>query len=1411
MNGSPLTQFPSPNGAQHERSVMRSRNGSVLSRGLILKADRCAEFEWWEGRQQLRLQGAPYFRASDTDLGVYGVAQPTVLGLKTVLSVLRCAPGPAADSRHCVWVCTREEPIVYVGDRPFVLREAHKPTASFSLSERAENLEAIERRLKLDVLHEAQQCSGLLLVHEEHEESAALVPTWVAVQRDDVHTVREVWERIRDDGWRVDYHRLPIARDQPLEHNYLDAYTQVIKDADPRRTCFVANCGAGVFRTTFAMIAAVIVRRRQLVLQTQRDPFALAGAGAPAGAAGAVDGAAGPTGNVPHSLRRMQASVAQDQSLLRLVHVMSENMTAADTKTTIGLLATHAALLDPLQQANVGDYAIIRQLCGVLDDGLACKAAVDVAIDACMHVVNLRESILGNRLQYSTTAMDEPAAAAVLGRASKSLEVYYFLIAFSSYVSESRTAVFQLRFVDWLQRRAEIWRGIKRIRTLHNHLSLFEPVADLSLISRSAAGGLVAHSDVTRARAGEVAAHGAQVTGDEFAAFVVQHRRGTVLRAGMLLKCDIWREFVEQSIGIPVRGAVNFRRVTHTNVFGTGQPSVEGIRHLLDTVLQQLPPRADPLNVSPQMITWINLREEPLVYVSGRPYCLRQKDLSLRNISDYSGITAPRLMLLEERLRNDVVAELAGGDGRLLLHTETEDGSVVPLWEDARPDDIATVQDIMDRVADTLPCSVQLVFRRIPITAEKSFEFSDASDLVSTVLRGYDAHAPIIVNCQLGRGRTTLVSVIVLLVERWIVAVRAGASAGGTERAKGVGMGSAGEHDHWVDGSEAHRSAASSAVDGSEVDHRGEAMRTPRAPSPTSPLPPLPPRLNYHVINSLLRVIPHGQEVKRVVDDVVDECSMITNIRGAIEDARAAALDTDGDVREQHICSGVQSLRRYFHLILFQAYLRSARPDDIMSHSFEKFVRGQPVLSTIAKDLDRDDLATITPVGRTEGDGRAFTDEVDEVVQNRRGTVLSASTILKSDFFSGILKAGLPLRVDGMPNLRGVCPLVPLGATAAPVRPALPTAQVTWGSGMPTVDGLRRGLARMGAAADGPTAVVWTNLREEPVLYVNGRPHVLRLADQPLTNVEATGVTTDVVERMERTLKRDLLDEAHSRAGRVLLHDEAAVDGGGFEIIPLWETVRDDDVLTPREVYERVRREGFRVEYTRVAITDEQAPVPTVFSQIEERVLHAVAVRAVTVFNCQMGRGRTTSGMIIAALVVSAQQYGGALLSADLEDRHAPASEEARAADHALSDLYEEELLLRGEYRCILQLVGVLSHGKLAKALTDRVIDRMETIQNLRKAISLTKLRADSAEPDSPNRRHLNLVFRNYLARYGYLVAFASYLLDKAQALSPAPSDDGVGQSLSEAAAGGPSFPSFPEWLRKRREIGAILQREDLD
>lgn len=141
---------------------------------------------------ELKLFGAPNFRS--TNLNIYGAAQPSSSGLATILRVLGCAPcdhlstAPASnlltipDSTTCnssealtdqrkrtIWFSTREEPIIYVNDTPFVVRDMASPFVNIKsyTGISSNRLESVENRLKADILAEAKHNHGLLLVHDE--------------------------------------------------------------------------------------------------------------------------------------------------------------------------------------------------------------------------------------------------------------------------------------------------------------------------------------------------------------------------------------------------------------------------------------------------------------------------------------------------------------------------------------------------------------------------------------------------------------------------------------------------------------------------------------------------------------------------------------------------------------------------------------------------------------------------------------------------------------------------------------------------------------------------------------------------------------------------------------------------------------------------------------------------------------------------------------------------------------------------------------------------------------------------------------------------------------------------------------------------------------------------------------------
>ncbi len=68
-----------------------------------------------------------------------------------------------------------------------------------------------------------------------------------------------------------------------------------------------------------------------------------------------------------------------------------------------------------------------------------------------------------------------------------------------------------------------------------------------------------------------------------------------------------------------------------------------------------------------------------------------------------------------------------------------------------------------------------------------------------------------------------------------------------------------------------------------------------------------------------------------------------------------------------------------------------------------------------------------------------------------------------------------------------------------------------------------------------------------------------------------------VVEAMEDNLKRDVIREVRAGNGRILLHDEVEERPGVFKIIPIWEEVEEKDIMTPRDVYNLMVQEGYKV------------------------------------------------------------------------------------------------------------------------------------------------------------------------------------------------------------------------------------------
>jgi hypothetical protein len=263
------------------------------------------------------------------------------------------------------------------------------------------------------------------------------------------------------------------------------------------------------------------------------------------------------------------------------------------------------------------------------------------------------------------------------------------------------------------------------------------------------------------------------------------------------------------------------------------------------------------------------------------------------------------------------------------------------------------------------------------------------------------------------------------------------------------------------------------------------------------------------------------------------------------------------------IKAGIVALQRYVLLICFQAYLDNTPPDALNSmESFVVWSKRHAEIATILHELRRDDdtsmMNQLTPFEKSVGDGLALSTEVQSVVRRRCGQVLSQNSILKNDAFPGCQKLNLREKVDGAYNYRRVQVKTVKRAAAAEVMELVTDTKrpldnslvppYICGCAMPSKDAIKAVLTAMDAGPDGTRKVLWTCLREEPVIYVNNEPFVLRLFSDPLKNLEITGIAKSRVEGMEHRMKQDALEERKGYGGRLLLHTEESDTTGGFDL-----------------------------------------------------------------------------------------------------------------------------------------------------------------------------------------------------------------------------------------------------------------------
>merc|ERR1712015_315919 len=204
-----------------------------------------------------------------------------------------------------------------------------------------------------------------------------------------------------------------------------------------------------------------------------------------------------------------------------------------------------------------------------------------------------------------------------------------------------------------------------------------------------------------------------------------------------------------QKLPDPLPGAPNFHRIPGYKVYTTGQPTLDGIKNILEKVTGTIYPKDGP-------IIWLNLRQEPNVYVNGEPICARPPN-KIGEYAELGAVTRDLVKADEAEFFKVVEGRVKENGGKLKYVTIAKEEKEVEVK------DLKTLSEVIEGLKADFP---GLQHMRVPICNSASPLESDF-DIICNTLVGPSINTPIIVTDQVGLSRATTGSVIACLFKEF--------------------------------------------------------------------------------------------------------------------------------------------------------------------------------------------------------------------------------------------------------------------------------------------------------------------------------------------------------------------------------------------------------------------------------------------------------------------------------------------------------------------------------------------------------------------------------------------------------------------------------------------------------------------
>jgi len=210
---------------------------------------------------------------------------------------------------------------------------------------------------------------------------------------------------------------------------------------------------------------------------------------------------------------------------------------------------------------------------------------------------------------------------------------------------------------------------------------------------------------------------------------------------------DKIQKLPDKTVGVP-----NFRRVPGYKVYCCGQPTVEGFTNVLNKVCGENYPKDGK-------IVWINMRQEPIVYVNGNPICARPPN-KIGEYAELGNVTRDGIKSDEAEFVKVIEGKVKSNDGKLKFVDVNKKESEVEAKE------IVSLHDVIEKVKGQFP---GLSHNRIPVCNSAAPLEADF-DTLCGALEGTLITTPVIVSDQVGLSRATTGCVAACLFREFQIA-----------------------------------------------------------------------------------------------------------------------------------------------------------------------------------------------------------------------------------------------------------------------------------------------------------------------------------------------------------------------------------------------------------------------------------------------------------------------------------------------------------------------------------------------------------------------------------------------------------------------------------------------------------------